>query len=175
MKIRIFSKEDTINHKQHTTPFESVFIATPSKDQYRKKLNSPLQKQFSFMENMANTKQKVSLYEKLGAEEGLRRIVNDILDKNLNNPLISHYFRDIDMPRLKQLVFEFFSMGTGGPHQYTGRDMRTSHSRMNISEEDFQSGNEDVSLVLKEHGIPQEEINEVIAILDSMKADIVRK
>ncbi|MGZ5135767.1 MAG: group I truncated hemoglobin [Flavitalea sp.] len=125
------------------------------------------------MENMANTKQKVSLYEKLGAEEGLKRIVNDILDKNFNNPIIGHYFRDIDMPRLKQLVFEFFSMGTGGPHQYTGRDMRTSHSRMNISEEDFQSGNEDVSLVLKEHGIHQEEINEVIAILDSMKADIV--
>ena len=127
------------------------------------------------MENTAKPPQKLSLYERLGYEQGLRKIVNDVLDKNFNNPLIGHYFRDIDLTRLKQLVFEFFSMGTGGPHRYTGRDMRSSHARMNISEEDFQSGNDDVSLVLEENGIPQEEKEEVIAILDSMKADIVRK
>ena len=77
------------------------------------------------------------------------------------------------MKKLKQLVFEFFSMGTGGPHQYTGRDMRTSHAGLNINEEDFQKGNLDVLLALEENGVGEAERNEVIAILNSMKRDIL--
>jgi truncated hemoglobin YjbI len=111
----------------------------------------------------------------LGEEPGLRKIVNDVLDKNFNNPHIGHYFKKIDMARLKQLVFEFFSMGIGGPHLYTGRDMRTTHTGMNISEEDFQSANEDTLLALDQNGVGPAEKNEVIAILDSMKADVIRK
>lgn len=119
------------------------------------------------------TNQKPSLYERLGGEQGLRKIVNDILDKNFNNPRIGHHFKDVDMNKLKQLVFEFFSMGTGGPHTYTGRDMRSAHARLGINEKDFNIGNEDVSIALKENGIPQAEIDEVIGILNSMKGDVV--
>ena len=118
-------------------------------------------------------KNTASLYERLGGEVKVRKIVNDILDKNYNNPDIGHHFRKVDMKKLKQLVFEFFSMGTGGPHQYTGRDMRTSHAGLNISEEDFQKGNLDVSLALVENGVGEAERSEVIAILDSLKRDVI--
>lgn len=78
------------------------------------------------------------------------------------------------MKKLKQLVFEFLSMRTGGPHQYTGRDMRTSHTGLNISEDDFQRGNVDILLALQENGVGEAESNEIIAILNSMKQDIIR-
>ena len=126
---------------------------------------------------MANTDkldQKPSLYERLGGEPGLRKIVNDILDRNLNNPLIGHHFQNTDMERLKQLVFEFFSMGTGGPHKYTGRDMRSAHAALNISEQDFLIGNDDVMRALEDNGIAEADRNEVIAILNSMKQDVVK-
>ena len=119
------------------------------------------------------TMQKLTLYERLGGETGVRKIVNDVLDKNSNNPLIGYHFRNIDMDKLKQLVFEFFSMGTGGPHQYTGRDMRTSHTGMNINEEEWASATDDTVLALDNNGVGQEEKNEVIAILESLKGDIV--
>jgi hypothetical protein len=48
------------------------------------------------MENNTNN-QKLSLYQRLGGETRVRKIVNDILDKNLSNPLIGHHFRSIDM------------------------------------------------------------------------------
>ncbi|MHA4843979.1 group I truncated hemoglobin [Flavitalea antarctica] len=127
------------------------------------------------MENKTTTIEKKSLYERLGGESGVKNIVNDVLDKNRSNPLIGHHFQETDMARLKQLVFEFFSMGTGGPHQYTGRDMRTSHAGLNITEEDFLSANEDTLQALEENGIGEAEKNEVIAILNSMKGDVVRK
>ena len=105
------------------------------------------------MENKTTTNGIKSLYERLGGETGMRNIVNDVLDKNLSNPLIGHHFQKTDMARLKQLVFEFFSMGTGGPHQYTGRDMRTSHAGLNITEEDFLRANDDTLKALEENGI----------------------
>jgi truncated hemoglobin YjbI len=125
------------------------------------------------MDSTTTTNQKPSLYERLGGEKGVRKIVNDILDRNLNNPVIGHHFQKIDMGKLKQLVFEFFSMGIGGPHTYTGRDIRTAHTNLKISEEDFLRGNYDVLLALEENGAGQEEKNEVLAILDSMKNDVV--
>lgn len=126
------------------------------------------------MDNPAILNQQRSLYERLGGEPGVRKIVNDVLDRNLNNPLIGHYFRNIDMDKLKQLVFEFFSMGTGGPHQYTGRDMVTAHANLNINEIDFLRANDDTVLALEENGIGETEKNEVISILNSMKGDVVR-
>ncbi len=127
------------------------------------------------MDTKAPITQKATLYERLGGEQGIRKIANDILDKNLRNPLISHHFQHVDMDRLKQLVFEFFSMGTGGPHQYTGRDMLTTHTGLHISEADFQFANSDTIEALEENGVGEAEIKEVITILNSMKGDIVGK
>ena len=124
------------------------------------------------MDNTATTTQK-PLYERLGGEPGVRRIANDVLDKNSNNPIIGYHFRNIDMQKLKQLVFEFFSMGTGGPHNYAGRDMRTAHTGMNISEKEWVSATDDMLWALAKNGIAQEEKNEVIAILESQKGDVV--
>lgn len=115
-----------------------------------------------------------SLYERLGGETGVRKIGNDILDKNLNNPRIGHYFHKVDMDKLKQLVFEFFSMGLGGPHKYSGRDMLTAHAGLNISETDFEIANDDTINALKENGVGEKEIDEVISILNSMKQDVIK-
>jgi len=126
------------------------------------------------MENNTNN-QKLSLYQRLGGETRVRKIVNDILDKNLSNPLIGHHFRSIDMNKLKQLVFEFFSMGTGGPHHYTGRDMRSSHANLNITEQDFEIANEDTLAAMEENGVSEEDKKEIISILNSMKSDVVTR
>lgn len=122
---------------------------------------------------MDNSAANKSLYERLGGEMNVRKIVNDVLDKNSNNPLIGYHFRNIDMNKLKQLVFEFFSMGTGGPHEYTGRDMRTAHTGMNINEEEWISATDDTICALDTNGVGEKERNEVIAILESLKRDIV--
>jgi len=70
---------------------------------------------------------------------------------------------------------EMFSQLTikGGPHQYTGRNIRSSHASLGISETDFNIGNDDVEKALKENGVADTEINEVISILNSMKGDVV--
>ena len=123
----------------------------------------------------STTTPKPSLFERLGGEANVRKIVNDVLDKNSSNPLIAYHFSNIDMKGLKQKAFEFFSMGTGGPHQYTGRDMKAAHANMNISIEEYDSATDDTLSALDDNGVGQEEKNEVLAILEYLKADIVTK
>ena len=48
------------------------------------------------MDNTVTNTEK-SLYERLGVEPKVRKIANDVLDKNLSNPLISYHFRDIEI------------------------------------------------------------------------------
>ncbi len=127
------------------------------------------------MSNSTTTQQNPTLFERLGGETNVRKIVNDVLDKNSSNPLIAHHFSNTDMKVLKQKAFEFFSMGTGGPHQYTGRDMRTAHTNMNITVEEYDSATDDTLSALDENAIGQEEKNEVLAILEYLKGDIVTK
>ena len=121
----------------------------------------------------AEMNQQPSLYDRLGGEQVVRKIVNDVLDKNLRNPGIRKHFQDVDMNRLKQHVFDFFSMGTGGPHQYTGKDMRMAHENLGITVKDFDLANEDMIAALQENNVPQAEIDEVMNILNSMKGDVV--
>ena len=126
------------------------------------------------METIGNATKTATLFQRLGGEAKVRKIVNDVLDKNYNNPVIGHHFQKVNMPKLKQLVFEFFSMGTGGPHQYSGRAMPEAHKGLNITEDDFQRANIDTILALKENGVGERESNEVIAILDSLKHHVIR-
>ncbi|KIC92686.1 group I truncated hemoglobin [Flavihumibacter solisilvae] len=127
------------------------------------------------MEQQANTTKEVSLYDKLGGEVGLRKIVTDILDRNSNNPQISHYFRNVDMNILNQHVFEFFSMGIGGPHQYTGKDMLTAHTGLHINEKDFDIANDDVVKALNDNKVPEAEQKEIIGILESLREQVVNR
>jgi hemoglobin len=126
------------------------------------------------MEKVQATTKTATLFERLGGEAKVRKIVNDVLDRNYNNPVIGHHFKKVDMKKLKQLVFEFFSMGTGGPHKYTGRDMPAAHKGLGITKDDFETANIDTILALKANGVAEREINEVIAILDSMRGHVIR-
>ena len=85
-----------------------------------------------------------SLYDRLGAWDGINQIVRDTIANHQNNPAISHYFEDVDVEQLAGHVTAFFAAGTGGPSQYEGRDMTSTHADMGLSNEDFDSAVADV-------------------------------
>jgi hemoglobin len=116
-----------------------------------------------------------SLYDRLGGAEGIARIADDIIAAHLSNPLIQTRFQSIqDLEHARKMAREFFASGSGGPEKYTGRDMRTAHRGMNISEQEYLAGMDDIMGVLVKHGIDELTQKDVLAILYSLKSDIVR-
>lgn len=116
-----------------------------------------------------------SLYERLGGAPKVAAIARDIVRAHLANPLIKTRFEIIDAAKLETNVRDFFGMGTGGPEQYQGRDMPTAHKGMNLNERELVAAIDDVLKVLEQHGVGEPERREVLAILYSLKNEVLFK
>jgi len=117
----------------------------------------------------------VSLYDRLGRFDGITRIVHDVIDAHLNNPVIAPRFKAApDLDHAKKMAVEFFCAGCGGPEGYTGRDLVVAHKGMNISEQEYMAAMDDTLWALEKNGIDAATRGEVTAVLYSLKGQVVR-
>jgi len=116
------------------------------------------------------------LYERLGGAAGIARLMDDIMAAHLRNPVVGPRFRNIaDLDHAKQMACDFFCAGAGGPEKYSGKDMRAAHRGMNINGDEYVAVMDDILCVLGKHGIDEATKKDVLAILYSLKDDIVRQ
>jgi hemoglobin len=115
-----------------------------------------------------------TLYERLGGRDGIHAIISDVVDSHLRNPIIAPRFRSSNVEKLRELAHEFFCAGAGGPEKYSGRDLREAHAGMNISEQEYLAAMDDIVTAMRKHGIEANAQNEVVAILYSLKGDVIR-
>lgn len=116
-----------------------------------------------------------TLYQRLGGASRIASIIEDAIDRHAVNPVLAPRFRGKDLPRLKQLGTQFFCAGAGGPQRYEGRDLVTAHSGLNISETELVATMDDVVAALNAHDVGPSELNEVVAILYSLRADVLHR
>ncbi len=118
------------------------------------------------------------LFNRLGGEEGISSIVEDIINTHLNNPIIKDRFTHLnDNPEqselFKQNVKDFLGAGTGGDITYKGKDMLTAHKGMNLSGLEFVEALSDIMIVLEKHDIDEESRKDVLHILFSFKDQVI--
>ena len=77
--------------------------------------------------------------------------------------------------KIRQHTIDFFSAGSGGPVEYKGRDMMTTHQGMNISAAEYMHVMDDIMGVLEKHQIDEESQKDVLAILWSLKETVMSK
>lgn len=114
-----------------------------------------------------------SLYERLGAMEGIARMVNDTIALHHKNPDIAHFFTGVDDAQLAHHVTAFFAVGTGGPANYEGRDMVSTHASMDISDAEYDSAVADVLSAAEANGVDADARAEVGAILESLRPAVM--
>jgi hemoglobin len=117
-----------------------------------------------------------SLYERLGGYDAIFAVTNDLLDRMEKDPQLGRFWqhRGTDgVKRERQLIVDFLVAATGGPLYYKGRDMKLSHQGMRISEGDWTIFLKHADATLKAFNVPQAEYDEVVAFVQSTKADIV--
>ena len=108
----------------------------------------------------------ISLYQRLGGDEGIARLVDDVIAAHLANPLVKTRFEEIrDMTHTKQLVSEFFTAGFGSPPTYTGKGMLGAHKGASVSEPEFQAAINDIVRVMDKNGMDEGSKNDILAIL----------
>ena len=116
----------------------------------------------------------MTLYERLGGAEQITKIVGDLVDLHLQNPRIAPRFQNSDIAKIKHAASTFFIAGSGGPNNYTGKDMLSAHKGMNIDADEFVAVLDDALDALDKNSVGQREKEEVLYILYSMRRDIIR-
>ncbi len=114
-----------------------------------------------------------SLFERLGAEENIIKISNDLVDLHMVNPLFKARFKDSDAVAVKKSVADFFITGAGGPEVYKGKDMISAHKSMNISDNEFMAAVDDVMQALDQNGIGDQEKSDVLYIFYCLRPQVV--
>ena len=116
-----------------------------------------------------------TLYERLGGADGITRLVDDAVDAHLGNPLVKTRFENVeDLEHAKRMSVAFFCAGSGGPESYSGKDMLTAHRGMNISEQEFLAVVDDILGAMDKNAVGDDEKKDVLAILYSLKGEIIR-
>lgn len=120
-----------------------------------------------------------SLYDRLGGAYPIAVVVDDfierlLVDEALNaNPAINDARERVPKQGLKFHVTTLVCQVTGGPCKYVGRDMKTSHAHLNITSNEWQAMLADFRKTLDKFNVPAVEQDELVAIVNSTKADIV--
>jgi hemoglobin len=119
------------------------------------------------------TAQQKSLYERLGGKEAITAVVDEFAGRALADARINQKFGKSDPVRLKAMLVDQICFASGGPCQYTGRDMKTTHTNMGVTEGEFNALVEDLVGALDKFNVPAAEKNELLGLLGPMKGDIV--
>jgi len=113
------------------------------------------------------------LYERLGEYDKILTLTTEIVRLHNKNEAIKHFFTSADPENLAKLVADFMAAGTGGSAEYQGRSLSASHENMGLSDVDFLSAGGDVIQAMENLGYGQDEIDEVVCILVSLKDQVV--
>ena len=117
-----------------------------------------------------------SLYEKLGGEAAVNTAVDIFYRKVLSDDRISHFFEDVDMEKQAVKQKAFLTMAFGGPHNYTGTDMRRGHAHLierGLNDNHFNAVMENLASTLHELNVSEDLIAQVADIAESTRTDVL--
>lgn len=117
-----------------------------------------------------------SLYEQLGGQPAVEAAVDVFYRRVLNDDRISDFFTDVDMDRQIGKQKAFLTMAFGGPHNYTGVDMRKAHAPLvsrGLNDGHFDAVAEHLRTTLEELGVEQALIDQVLAIAGSTRNEVL--
>lgn len=117
-----------------------------------------------------------SLFDRLGGQSAVNAAVDIFYRKMLTDDRVSHFFDDVDMEQ--QIIKQkgFLTMVFGGPNSYTGKDMREGHRHLikrGLNDTHVDIVIEHLGETLKELGVDEKDVQEVAAIANSVRDDVL--
>ena len=123
--------------------------------------------------------ERPSLYDRLGGVYSIATVVDLLIDRimvdpRLNaNPLVDEAHHRVPPAGFKYLVTEMVCWAAGGPQKYTGKPMAESHKHLKIANKEWEAFLEDFQQTLDKFKVPTAEQDELKAIVDTTRGDIV--
>ncbi|MCA9682560.1 MAG: group 1 truncated hemoglobin [Myxococcales bacterium] len=117
-----------------------------------------------------------ALFQRLGGRGTVTAAAGLLYQKVMADERLAPFFADIDLPAQIKKQTAFMTMAFAGPHDYDGRDLRTAHASLvarGLNDAHFAAILEHLGATLRELGVPDGPIGEVMAIMGATKADVL--
>jgi hemoglobin len=122
--------------------------------------------------------QEKSLYERVGGYNALAAVVDDFIGRLVADKQFEKFFSGFSIDskkRIRQHILDQFCAATGGPCVYNGRDMKTTHGGLGITEADWDAAAKHLAASLDKFKVPEKEKGELLGFVTTLKKDIVEK
>lgn len=123
-----------------------------------------------------NLNAQESLYKRLGGYDAIAAVTDDFIGRLATDKTLSRFFvasSDDSKHKIRQHIVDQLCNVTGGPCLYIGRTMKDAHQGMKITENDWTITVKLLKESLNKFKVPQKEQDEFLAIVSSVKKDIV--
>ena len=117
-----------------------------------------------------------SLYKRLGGREGIATVVNDFTANMAADARVNARFKDMkgpDIEKFKSNLADQICDASGGPCSYLGKDMKTAHKNMRITEAEWDATVENLVKALDKNNVQASAKQELLGVLGPLKKDIV--
>lgn len=122
--------------------------------------------------------QEKSLYDRVGGYNALAAVVDDFIVRLVSDKQFEKFFigqSNDSKKRIRQHILDQFCAATGGPCVYTGREMKTSHAGLGITNAEWDAAAKHLVASLDKFKVPEKEKGEILSFVTSLKKDIVEK
>ena len=116
-----------------------------------------------------------SLYQDLGGMEGITDITNNFIYEIGFDENIVRHFQETNLDRFRDKFIEQVCEVSGGPCTYSGDTMLDVHTKMNVTEAEFNRTVDLLIAAMNRSGIPHRVQNQLLARLAPTRADIIYK
>lgn len=117
-----------------------------------------------------------NLYEKLGGEEAISKVVDYFYNELvLKDEKVNSFFENTDMEKQRRHQSKFISFALGGPNQYSGQSMAKAHEGMNLQPDHFSAIANHLHDALAHYGVSESDIDQALTKVASLKDDILYK
>lgn len=116
-----------------------------------------------------------TLYEKLGGEEAIAKVVDYFYDLVLQDDTVNYFFKNTDMEKQRRHQTKFISFALGGPNQYTGGSMAKVHEGMDLQPAHFDAIVTHLREALAHFGVKEEDIQQALVKVETLRSDILYK
>jgi len=117
-----------------------------------------------------------TLFDKIGGTAAVEAAVDIFYRHILEDKSINQFFDNTDMDAQRAKQMSFLTMAFGGPNNYSGKAMREAHAPLvenGLNENHFNAGAGHLQDTLKELEVPDNLIQEVMAIAGSTRDDVL--
>ncbi|KAL4488655.1 hypothetical protein ABPG73_020354 [Tetrahymena malaccensis] len=116
-----------------------------------------------------------TLFERAGGKSVVEKSMRDFKMMMRENPELEHYFIWKDEKKYVPGSQAYAVNSLGGPHPYTGRNLRVSHRALKITNHYFDIAMESMEKAFMKNGVDQQTARDIVKHFEEYRAEITNK